>query len=143
MKLLRYIFALVFSIVSQLIAAQNLQRYNIHIVMPKGSWISGIAVVRQDSADGTMSVVNEFGIKMFDAKYSVTKGKAKLHNVIKPLDKWHIRRIVAQDMTLLFIKEQKDSQTRSITTDTDGTITIANRRHKITYTLHPIENAAE
>lgn len=90
-----------------------------------------------------MSIVNEFGIKMFDAKYSTTKQKTRLYNIIKPLNKRYVRKTIAHDMTLLFNPKHKSTKTCILTTATDGTITIANNRNKIKYTLRPIDNAAK
>lgn len=139
MKLSRYIFALTVSTASLQLSAQNVQRYNVHILMPNDNWLSGIAIVKKDSTESTMSVINEFGIKLFDARYRAREGQTRLYNVIRPIGKRHIRKTIAQDVTLLFDTKQKSTKVRTITAATDGTITITNKRYNINYTLIPID----
>ena len=49
------------------------------------------------------TVVNHFGVKVFDFIYpdSGEKKKLRLFNVIKPLNKWYIRRVLRRDLTFI------------------------------------------
>lgn len=123
--------------------SQDLHRYNIFITLPKGGSVSGLCILRMDENGGAMSVINEFGIKAFDAIYTASNGKVKLHNVIGPLDKWYIRRVIAKDMSVLFHPDKKLPKHRSVLRKEDGSILLTNKCFKINYHLHPIDHAAE
>ena len=83
-------------------SAQDLRRYTLSIDLPKGGHVSGICLVRMEGDRGVMSVVNEFGVKAFDAVCPGAKGRVKLPYVMAPLDKWYIRRVLAKDLSVLF-----------------------------------------
>lgn len=120
--------------------AQDVRRYNAYITFPKGS-MTGICLLRMDdSGDGVMSVVNEFGIKAFDATYSASSGKVKMLNVVKMLDRWYIRRTVSADLVALFNPDGRLPKHRTVAVDTDGNVTITNKRMNITYQLQPIDD---
>lgn len=125
------------------IQAQELRQYSIRISFPKGGSISGLCIIRMEGDGGVMSVVNEFGIKAFDAIYTKKRDKVKLRNVIAPLDRWYIRKGIAKDMSLLFNPERKSVRNRVLVREADSSITLTNRRFKITYHLRPIENVTE
>lgn len=137
-------FALAFAVLLGLASAhaQPLRRYAIRIAFPKGG-VSGVCVVRTDEGGGAMSVVNEFGIKAFDAVYSARKGKVELYNVIGLLDRWYVRRTLAADLALVFDPDRHRSRRRTATHGQDGSITLTNKRLKITYHLQPIKDATE
>lgn len=117
-------------------------RYSAYITFPRGS-MTGVCLVRIDeTGDGVMSVVNEFGIKAFDATYSAKTGKVKLLNVVKMLDRWYVRRTVAADLVALFNPTGRLPKHRTVAVDTDGNIVITNTRMNITYQLHPIDDDA-
>ena len=62
----------------------------------RGQEITGICMVSQ-SPDGqtTGTIVNEFGVKAFD--FMIDNGKVKIINVIKPLDRWYIRKALKKE----------------------------------------------
>ena len=123
--------------------AQELRQYSIHIDLSKGVGMSGICIIRMEQENGTMSVMNEFGIKAFDAVYSSKKNKVKLCHVIGPLNKWYLRRIIARDMRLLFSPECSISKKRTFWRKNDGSMVLDNKRFKITYHLYPLKNVVE
>lgn len=123
-------------------SAEGLRQYTIRVSFPRGS-VTGLCLIRTDSAGGAMSVVNEFGIKAFDAVYTAGKGKVKLLNVIGPLDRWIIRQGIAKDLSLFFDPERKVPRRRIFVRGEDGSMRLTNKRFKITYDLRPIEHAKE
>lgn len=136
MRGLLWVLALLLGIGS--VYAQDLRRYNMFITFPKGGSLSGVCLIRMSGADGVMSVMNEFGIKAFDAVYTAKKDKVKLRNVVGMLDKWYIRKVIAKDMSYLFNPKKKISKRRAMEHEADGSILLTNKRFKITYRLQPI-----
>ena len=86
-----------------------------------------------------MSVINEFGIKAFDAVYTGEKDRVKLENVIPPLNRWYVRKVIAKDMSFLFNPGKKLSRRRSLSREADGSIVLSNKRFNIVYNLQPIK----
>lgn len=112
----------------------------------RGQEITGICMVSQ-SPDGqtTGTIVNEFGVKAFD--FIISKGKVKIINVIKPLDRWYIRKVLKKDFGFAFqhIPEGKDISVgkRRITFRENGDIAIDNDRYNIHYVFTPITASNE
>lgn len=102
-------------------------RYSCYIEMPH-SYISGICLLMKENEVIKGSLFNEFGITVLDFTYSTIRQKVKLHNVIKMLDKWYIRRVLRKDLAQLMICLQK------------GETQYYNERQHITYKFTPAEN---
>ncbi len=107
----------------------------------RGHELTGVCIVNEDPVgDTTGTIVNEFGVKAFD--FVISNGKAKVFNVIKPLDKWYIRKVLRGDIAFTFqhIKQGKDLtvKKRKITFQEKGEITVENSKFKIRYTFTPI-----
>lgn len=67
------------------------------VMTARGHEVTGICVIESGQGGSFVgSVVNEFGVKAFDFIYD--KGKTKVLNVIKPLNKWYIRRVLRRDL---------------------------------------------
>ena len=66
------IFLLIFLLVAGVsaLSAQQLRRYAIRISLPRGGSLTGVCLIRHTDEGGAMSVINEFGIKAFDAVYT-------------------------------------------------------------------------
>jgi len=62
--------------------------------------ISGLTLVKLSGDTVTGSFVNEFGLKGFD--FITSNGKSKVMNLMKPLDKWYIRRTLSEDLAFIF-----------------------------------------
>lgn len=120
-------------------SSQSLRYYRIDIQLPKDRHISGICIIRTEGNDGAMSVINEFGIKAFDAVYQKEKNKIKLQHVIGPLNKWYKRKIIAKDMRLFFNPEENQSRHRNVEYNKDGSILLQNKRFNIIYHLQPMK----
>lgn len=102
-------------------------QYTCYIEMPR-AYISGICVLMKEKNVIRGSLFNEFGITAFDFTYDINRHKVKLHNVIKMMDKWYIRRVLRKDLSLLMNCLQK------------GETQYYNERQHITYKFTPVEN---
>lgn len=65
--------------------------YNVQIEFHE-SYLSGMCIMKNQEGDIIASVVNEFGISLIDFTYSEKKDKVKIYRVIKPLNRWYIKR---------------------------------------------------
>jgi hypothetical protein len=72
--------------------------FQITISTPKAK-ITGIFIVKQINGNWKGSIINEFGIKVFDFESSAEK--CKLKNVISFLDKWYIKKEIASDIQFI------------------------------------------
>lgn len=117
-------------------------RYN-SMISFRGNGVSGICLLKANETGLVGSIVNEFGIKAMDFTYDKEKGKVKLLNVVKFLDKWYIRKIVKADLScMLRASESQAQKHRNITVGQDGTLALENTKYHITYNLTPIEENA-
>ena len=99
------IVVLLWSISLHLLAQDNYPRevgqrvrYELIIEMPK-AYLSGILImVRKTDESIDASIVNEFGVSLLDFSYNEKRQKVKLHNVMKKLNKWYIKRVLRQDL---------------------------------------------
>ncbi len=112
----------------------------------RGHELTGICVVSYESEDSiTGTIVNEFGVKVFD--FVMTGDKAKVFNVIKPLDRWYIRRVLRGDVNFIFRNirqgENRILKKRSITFQENGDIKVENSRYRIRYIFTPIQTSDE
>lgn len=119
--------------------------YNL-VMNARGNEITSLIIIRTEE-DGSIigTVANEFGVKSFDFTYR--KGKAKVLNVIGPLNKWYIRRVLRGDMQLLLsnylTKTNATKKKRTLSFLPDNSIRLENQRFNITYTLSPVEEQQE
>ena len=72
-------------------------KYSVNISV-HGMTITGLCIVRDYGDEVIGSVVNEFGIKAFDFVFNKDKGKTKLQNVIKMMNKWYIKKVISADL---------------------------------------------
>lgn len=117
-----------------------IKEYNM-LMQVRGQEITGICIMNvapDNSIVGT--VVNEFGVKAFDFTFS--KGKAKVLNVVGPLNKWYIKKVLRGDFTFILssMDTSKDiiKKKRRITFLPNGDIIAINERFKIHYTFTPM-----
>lgn len=121
------------------------REYNL-VMNARGNEITSICIMRIEQDGSIMgTVANEFGVKSFDFTYR--KGKAKVLNVIGPLNKWYIRRVLRGDMQLLLsnylTKTNATMKGRTVSFLPNNNIHLENHRFNITYILSPIEAQAE
>ena len=106
----------------------------------RGHEFTGLCIISQE-ADSTIvgTIVSELGVKAFDFTY--TNKKAKVLNVIAPLNKWYIRKVLRGDLAFILsnISEGKnaDKKKRHMRFMPNGDISVSNDRYKIYYTFTP------
>ena len=111
------------------------------LMQARGQELTGICMVNETAEGQTIgTIVNEFGVKAFD--FNIEDGKVKILNVIKPLDRWYIRKVLRKDIGFAFqhIHQGKDfsEKRRKITFQEKGDIVVDNEKYKIRYTFTPI-----
>ena len=121
--------------------AGDLRHYSIGVYYKGSKCITGICVVRGDGTSGAMSVFNEFGIKAFDAVCS--DNKVRVRNLVAPLDKWHVRKVLSKDMSFVFDPCRPLKRRYEIVRGNDGAFSIVNKRHGIKYEFKPIRYVVE
>lgn len=87
-------------------------RYNLQIEM-RDSYLSGICILINQKGMIFSSIVNEFGISLVDFTYSEKRKKVKIHNVIKQLDHWYIKRFLRRSLKGM-LKEMKSGNTEYV-----------------------------
>lgn len=117
-------------------------------VQTKDQEITGVCLVNFSiDKDCVGTVINEFGVKIFDFKSS--RGKVSVLNVISPLNKWYIRKVLHRDLTFiaenLNVAKAGGSVTKKkITLLSDsGQIKVDDSRYNIKYTFTPIKTGHE
>ena len=106
----------------------------------RGHEFTGLCIIGHTEDNTTVgTIVNEMGVKAFDFTYN--NGKAKVLNVIAPLNKWYIRKVLRGDMTFFLSNfrkgESADKGKRHLRFTNDGDISVSNDRFKIKYTFGP------
>lgn len=104
----------------------------------RGREVTGLLIVEMADEGYTIgTIVNEFGIKIFDFTYNGKK--AKVSNVLGPLDRWYIRKVLNKDVTFILTninnKNDVTVKKRSMKFHDNGNIVIENRKFNIQYTL--------
>jgi hypothetical protein len=132
---------------------KNSYRVTIRI---KDRQISGVCLLKKAGNEWRGSLLNEFGAKAFD--FTVTLRKCKLQNLVSPINKWYIRKTVASDLHCLFAVDYPEVSFRKKTVRSeqgalvvgfgkkkvltrlpDGTLTMQNLAHDISYSLIRVE----
>ena len=83
----------------------NLNRYQVDIQV-KGNHITGICMLRKSDEGWRGTLLNEFSVRAFD--FIVTPKKCELLHTISMLNKWYIRRTIADDLHFLFEIDNPD-----------------------------------
>lgn len=66
----------------------------------KNTEVSGITIIKQSNDTTTGVFINEFGLKGFE--FVASNGWCKISHLIKQLDKWYIKKIIANDFAFIF-----------------------------------------
>lgn len=124
----------------------TVQEYGV-LLQARGREMTGVCVM-ESSADGGVvgTLITEMGVKIFDFTYS--NGKAKVLNVIAPMNKWYIRRVLRKDMKF-FVERAREQESdgsgerwsdgaRTFERLADGSLKVSNNRYKIYYTFTPM-----
>ena len=80
-------------------SATESREYNL-LMEVRGQEITAICMMNfEDDGSIVGTVVNEMGVKAFDFTYA--NGKAKVINVLGPLNKWYIRMVLRKDFSFI------------------------------------------
>ena len=113
---------------------EQVNRHRMIIKTPKAE-LTGIMVSKFMDGEWRGSVVNEFGIKVFD--FVINNEKCRLKNTVSFLDKWFIRKTIESDINFLF-GNNEIQKGKNLTVEEDK-ISLTNQKRKIEYYLHKIE----
>jgi len=108
----------------------SLERNNYRITISRGEMnLSGIWVVRQMNESWRGTMINEFGLKIFD--FICTASRCELINVNAFADKWYIKRTIAGDLQFILEIDNPDyKKGRSANRDLSDNTQIIVRKHK-------------
>jgi len=79
--------------------------FRILLTTPKAE-ITGILIAKQMNGAWRGTLINEFGLKVFD--FVSTPKKCELMNVISFLDKWYIKKLIASDIQFIMEIDNPD-----------------------------------
>jgi len=122
----------------------TLSEYEYNLLLKiRGKEITELCFMSIDSCNNIVgTVINEMGIKAFD--FTHKKGKTKVLNVMGPLNKWYIRRLLKKDFSFIltnFLESKTITQRkRKIVHGTNGEISVSNERFKIYYLFTPMKS---
>ena len=119
------------------------------ITQIRGQEITGICLINISLGTGVVgTVINEMGVKAFDFSYS--NGKVNIFNIVNPLNKWYIRKILKKDFWFILSNLDetgyfKDAvwKNRTLVQTSDNKIVVDDNRYKITYTFIPMRRITE
>lgn len=118
----------------------NPQRCAFQIEMPK-SCVSGILITKNTDEGIIGSMINEFGVSAIDFAYDFTKDKLTLVNVISFLNKWHVKRVLKNDLKLCIYalyNKPYDLKKNYKVIRTPDRISILNKKRNLKYTFSPL-----
>jgi len=130
--------------------------FRITFSSPKAT-VTGLYIVKQVDGEWRGTLINEFGLKVFD--FACSPKKCTLMNVIPFLDKWYIKKTVAADIQFIISIDNPSynigvQSNRQIVGDTlvvnykkekelrrfpDGAIQYKNYKRELTYSLKKID----
>lgn len=110
------------------------------IINARGNEITGLCIMNVYTDNTIMgTIINEFGTKIFDFSYS-SKKKVKIKNVIAPINKWYIRRVLKSDLAFILTNIRQSNNViekkRRFTVLPNGDISVSNDKYKIYYNLN-------
>ena len=129
--------------------------FRLTFTSPKAS-ITGIYIVKRVDGEWKGTLINEFGLKVFD--FACSPKKCTLMNVVPFLDKWYIKKVLASDIQFimsvdnpcydigiqsnrqlvgdtLVVSYKKEKELRRLP---DGGIQYKNHKRELTYSLKKI-----
>ena len=116
-------------------SATESKEYNL-LMEVRGQEITAICMMNiEDDGSVVGTVVNEMGVKAFDFTYA--NGKAKVINVLGPLNKWYIRMVLRKDFSFILSNidggQNVVQKKRSMTFTPEGDIVVRNDKFNIHY----------
>ena len=135
----------------------SIQRNNYRMMLNKDDInVSGIWIVKRVDETWSGTMVNEFGFKIFD--FSCTANTCELKNMVAMMDKWYIKKTIANDVQFLleidhpaYKPGQKAARNRNNDTLTitygkkslqrfaTGEMVMRNRKRNLTYSFIKME----
>ena len=121
------------------------KEYNL-LMQVRGREVTALCIMNQEiDAHIVGTIINEFGVKVFD--FIFDNGKAQILNVIGPLDKWYIRKVLRGDFAFILSHigrgENAVKKKRRLEIMPNGDISVKNERFKINYLFTPITDNNE
>ncbi|MDR1666947.1 MAG: hypothetical protein LBS03_04550 [Bacteroidales bacterium] len=126
-------------------------------ITAKNIQVTGMMMVKHDGNGWRGTLMNEFGIKLFD--FVCLGNECRMMHLLPFLDRWYIRKTLTGDFRLLFgcdrpdtkifrkVSRRMDNDTLSITFRSrkiqrfpDGVIRLQNKRNKMVYLFNKITN---
>ena len=116
-------------------SATESKEYNL-LMEVRGQEITAICMMNiEDDGSVVGTVVNEMGVKAFDFTYA--NGKAKVINVLGPLNKWYIRMVLRKDFSFILSNidggQNVVQKKRSMTFTPEDDIVVRNDKFNIQY----------
>ena len=120
------------------VRADSVTRYAMDISFREAG-LTGVCLLKDNGTKVVGSAINEFGIKGFDFIMDKEKGKVKLKNVIKFLNKWYIKRVLRNDLALLLREYNTPKQLKKRKLNVEqGLVCLENTKYHITYKFKPL-----
>lgn len=92
---------------------------------------TGICIVGKTPSGVVGTVVNEFGIQMFD--FTAEGDKVKVSNVFPQMNKWYIRRVLRNDLRVLVADQPVKLGKRVLQVNLPDSISLLDKKYRITY----------
>ena len=121
-------------------AQESDREYNL-LMQIRGQEMTSICIMNlSDGQDIVGTVMNEFGVKAFD--FTFNGQKTKICNVVGPLNKWYIKKVLKGDFTFILshIRQGVDAtkKKRKLTVLPNGEIRFTNDKYNIQYLFTPL-----
>lgn len=97
LKWIKYLFVLLCLFSATLNIKAQEAKMTVEITFNKG-YITGLCLLNTENDTTYGTIMNEFGIKVFDFVYREPSKKIKLLHLMPMLNKWYIKRVLKKDM---------------------------------------------
>lgn len=104
------------------------RRYTVQIDI-RQAYLSGICIMQQNDNEVTAGIVNEFGVSALTFRYDTRKGKVRILNILRQMDKPHIRMVLKKDLKVIMSEIYSIPQ--------EECYRYENTRHNIKYNFKP------
>ncbi len=111
-------------------ATNGNRRYNVQIDV-RQAYISGICIMHENDKQVTASIMNEFGVSAMTYRYDTTKQKVKILSIMKPMNKWYIKRVLKSDLKKIMPQ---------LLANPGQTLQHENKKYNIRYNFAPLTN---
>ena len=116
--------------------------YALRLTLPKAE-VTGVLVVKQtDDGELRCAIMNEFGVSALHFSVTADRRKVTLVNVSALFDKWYVRRVVRNDLRILFQARHsmlgRERKRRLVLMPDSRTLLLLNQRTKMSYEMRKI-----